>query len=145
MWLSLYPFSRWRHSLISRYNLSWAFFFFCWFRKYPTLGNVEKKKEEEAKRKASGQVLKTKNFRYMLIILFPGISMKMPIFLLWKHFALDPHPHPTALEIPIKLHNFLWKVTFWDPLPSPPPTLEFSVILFVEVLGIFGDHSISLI
>ena len=62
---------------------------------------MEKKKEEEAKRKASGQVLKTKNFRYMLIILFSGISMKMPIFLLWKDFALDPHPHPTALEIPI--------------------------------------------
>lgn len=33
-------------------------------RKYPTLANVEKKKEEEAKRRASGQVLKTKNFRY---------------------------------------------------------------------------------
>lgn len=33
-------------------------------RKYPTVANVEKKKEEEAKRKASGQVLRTKNFRY---------------------------------------------------------------------------------
>jgi len=33
-------------------------------RKYPTLANVEKKKEEEAKRRASGQILKTKNFRY---------------------------------------------------------------------------------
>ena len=37
-------------------------------RKYPTLANVEKKKEEEAKRRASGQVLKTKNFRYNAII-----------------------------------------------------------------------------
>ena len=36
-------------------------------RKYPTLANVEKKKEEEAKRRASGQVLKTKNFRYSAI------------------------------------------------------------------------------
>lgn len=36
-------------------------------RKYPTLANVEKKKEEEAKRRASGQVLKTKNFRYNAI------------------------------------------------------------------------------
>jgi len=34
-------------------------------RKYPTLANVEKKKEEEAKRRASGQILKTKNFRYV--------------------------------------------------------------------------------
>lgn len=33
-------------------------------RKYPTLANVQKKMEEDAKRKASGQVLKTKNFRY---------------------------------------------------------------------------------
>ncbi|XP_029207808.2 LOW QUALITY PROTEIN: nuclear fragile X mental retardation-interacting protein 1-like [Acropora millepora] len=33
-------------------------------RKYPTVANVEKKKEEETKRQASGQVLKTKNFRY---------------------------------------------------------------------------------
>lgn len=33
-------------------------------RKYPTVANVEKKKEEEAKRQACGQVLKTKNFRY---------------------------------------------------------------------------------
>lgn len=33
-------------------------------RKYPTVANVEKKKEEETKRQASGQVLKNKNFRY---------------------------------------------------------------------------------
>lgn len=33
-------------------------------RKYPTIANVEKKKEEESKRQASGQVLKTTNFRY---------------------------------------------------------------------------------
>jgi len=32
-------------------------------RKYPTVANVEKKMAEEAKRKASGDVLKTKNFR----------------------------------------------------------------------------------
>ena len=40
---------------------------FCWKRKYPTVANVEKKKEEETKRQASGQVLKTKNFRYLNI------------------------------------------------------------------------------
>lgn len=33
-------------------------------RKYPTAANVERKMAEEAKRKASGHVLKTKNFRY---------------------------------------------------------------------------------
>ncbi|KAL9965591.1 hypothetical protein ACROYT_G029412 [Oculina patagonica] len=33
-------------------------------RKYPTLANVERKMAEDAKRKESGHVLKTKNFRY---------------------------------------------------------------------------------
>ena len=46
---------------------------FFYTRKYPSLANVEKRKEEEAKKRASGQMLKTKNFRCLQMSLSRNI------------------------------------------------------------------------
>ena len=96
--------------LLINYIAIWSVFVFVVvvIRHYPTLKNVTKKNEEEAKRQESGQVLRTRNFR--LAHLFPN----------------PPNTHTIIITIILFLLLFLHTSLFFSLFLFP----LFSLFLF---------------
>ena len=94
--------------LLINYIAIWSVFVVVVIRHYPTLKNVTKKNEEEAKRQESGQVLRTRNFR--LAHLFPN----------------PPNTHTIIITIILFLLLFLHTSLFFSLFLFP----LFSLFLF---------------